>query len=134
MASAVTELSQLTLFESCSPRDLERLSAAVTATREILEGSALCREGEIADRWWIVVEGTAEVTIGGLYVATIGPGESIGELGLLDGENRNATVTASSDMVVQEVDGTRFLELLAETPDVTLALLRELAVRLRITN
>ncbi len=134
MASAVTELSQLTLFESCSPRDLERLSAAVTGTREILEGSALCREGEIADRWWIVVEGTAEVTIGGLYVATIGPGESIGELALLDGENRNATVTASSDMVVQEVDGTRFLELLAETPDVTLALLRELAVRLRVTN
>ncbi len=134
MASAVTELSQLTLFESCSPRDLERLSAAVTGTREILEGSALCREGEIADRWWIVVEGTAEVTIGGLYVATIGPGESIGELALLDGENRNATVTASSDMVVQEVDGTRFLELLTETPDVTLALLRELAVRLRVTN
>ena len=134
MATEVIDLSQLTLFESCSPEDLERLSVAVTGAREIAEGSVLCREDEVADRWWIVVEGTAEVTIGGLYVATIGPGESIGELALLDGDTRNATVTASSDMVVQEVDGSRFLELLAETPDVTLALLRELAVRLRVTN
>jgi cytochrome P450 len=134
VATGVIELSELTLFEGCSPHDLERLSEAVTGAREIAEGSVLCREGETADRWWIVVEGTAEVTIGGLYVATIGPGESIGELALLDGEIRNATVTAGSDMVVQEVDGTRFLELLAQTPDVTLALLRELAVRLRVTN
>ncbi len=134
MGTGVTELSELALFESCSAGDLERLSAAVTGAREISEGSVLCLEGEIADRWWIVVEGTAEVTIGGLYVATIGPGESIGELALLDGKTRHATVTAGSDMVVQEVDGTRFLELLAESPDVTLALLRELAVRLRVTN
>jgi cytochrome P450 len=134
VGTGVTELSELSLFENCSDHDLERLSLAVTGTREIPDGSVLCREGEDADRWWIVAEGTAEVTIGGLYVATIGPGESIGELALLDGKTRHATVTASSDMVVQEVDGSRFLELLAETPDVTLALLRELAVRLRVTN
>lgn len=134
VAAGAMALADLALFDECSARDLEDLSAAVTGVRHIAEGTVLCREGEVADRWWIVVDGLAEVTVGGLYVATIGPGESIGELALLDVQPRNATVTASSEMVVHEVDGARFLALLADHPAVTLALLRQLAARLRATT
>ena len=134
MAAEALALAELALFDGCTSSDLERLSAAVTGVRHVPEGSVLCREGETADRWWIVVDGLAEVTVGGLYVATIGPGESIGELALLDAQPRNATVTAASDMVLHEVDGDLFLELLADHPKVTLALLRQMAVRLRTTT
>jgi cytochrome P450 len=134
MAVVDTDLSTLALFDGCVPADLERLSSAVTGAREVGEGAVLCREGEMADRWWVVVEGMADVTVGGLFLATIGPGESIGELALLDGEPRNATVTATTDMVVQEVDGHGFVEALAESPLLALSLLRELAARLRHAN
>ncbi len=134
MAAETLALAELALFDGCTSSDLESLSAAVAGVRQVPEGTVLCREGETADRWWIVEDGLAEVTVGGLYVATIGPGESIGELALLDGQPRNATVTAGSDMVLHEVDGALFLQLLADHPKVTLALLREVAVRLRATT
>jgi CRP-like cAMP-binding protein len=134
MSVADTEMSTLSLFEGCTPEDLVRLSAAVTGIRQVPEGTVLCREGDPADRWWMVVDGIAEVTVEGLFVATIGPGESIGELALLDGQPRDATVTARTDLAVQEVDGGGFLEALFQSPSLTLALLQEVAVRLRRAN
>jgi len=134
VAEEASVLADLALFEDCSPEDLDHLASAIAGVHVVPEGSVVCREGEIADRWWIVVDGLAEVTVGGLYVATIGPGESIGELALLDAQPRSATVTASADMVVHEVDGALFLELLASHPRISLALLRQVAVRLRITS
>src|SRR5271154_4484061 len=130
MTATVHELSTLALFEGCAPDELERVARALAGLREIAEGAVLCAEGDAADRWWIVVEGTADVTVRGLYLATIGPGETIGELALLDAEPRNATVTATSDMIVEEVDGGGFVEALVESPRLALALLRQLAVRL----
>ena len=134
MAATVNDLSTLELFEGCKPDELEHVARALAGTREMVEGTVLCREGETADRWWIVVEGMADVTVRGLYVGTIGPGETIGELALLDGEPRNATVTATTDMTLEEVDGAGFVDALVETPRLALALLRELAVRLRHAN
>jgi len=127
----VEGLAALELFEGCSSDELGRLANAIVGERSLAEGEVLCREGETADRWWIVSDGTAEITIEGLYVATVGPGEPVGELALLDQAPRNATVTASSDLVVHEVDGERFLETLVGSPRLMLALLRELAIRLR---
>jgi len=134
VAEEASVLADLALFEGCSPDDLDHLASAIAGVHVVPEGSVVCSEGEIADRWWIVVDGLAEVTVGGLYVATIGPGESIGELALLDAQPRSATVTASTDMVVHEVDGALFLELLANHSRISLARLRQVAVRLRITS
>lgn len=129
-----SELVSLAVFEDCAPGDLDGVAAAVTGTRLVGEGELVCAEGEAADRWWVVVEGMADVTVGGLYTATIGPGESIGELALLDGAPRAATVTATTDMVLQEVDGERFVEALLASPRLSMALLREAATRLRRVN
>jgi cytochrome P450 len=131
MATTISDLSALELFEGCGPVELEPLIGALAGVRSVTEGTVICREGDTADRWWIVREGTADVTVRNLYVATIGPGETIGELALLDGEPRNATVTAVTDMMLEEVDGVGFVDALAQSPRLMLALLRELAVRLR---
>ena len=136
MGSGVTAeaLHELPLFDQCAVEDLRAVASAAAGRREVAEGDVVCAEGEIADRWWIVIDGIADVTVGGIYTATIGPGESIGELALLDGEPRGATVTAVSDMTLQEVDGAAFLDVLRASPTLSIALLRELATRLRATT
>ena len=131
MVTTVHDLSSLAMFEGCDPDELERVTGALAGVREVSEGGVICLEGEQADRWWIVLEGMADVTVRGLYVATIGPGETIGELALLDGEPRNATVTAATDMIMEEVDGAGFVEALIDSPRLALGMLRQLAVRLR---
>src|SRR5438552_8518783 len=121
VVSSAKDLTTLALFEGCAPEDLERVASAITGVRHAVEGDVICAEGDKADRWWIVVDGLADVTVGGLYAATIGPGETIGELALLDGELRGATVTATSDMTLEEMSGEQFLSALLASPRLTLA-------------
>jgi cytochrome P450 len=128
------ELSELALFQGCSAEDLGRVAGAITGVRNVAQGDVLCHEGDKADRWWIVVDGLADVTVGGIYLATIGPGETIGELALLDGEPRVATVTAATDLVLEEVRGDEFVDALLASPRLSLAILREVAGRLRTAN
>ena len=134
MPTTAVKLSGLELFEGCTEEDLAPLTRAVTGERRVREGEVVCAEDEVADRWWIVVEGQADATWRGLYLGTILAGESIGELALLDGKPRTATVTATTDMVLQELDGEGFVAALLETPRVAVALLRQFAARLRATD
>lgn len=134
MSTTATDLTALALFEGCSLDDLANVADAVTGERRAVEGEVICAEGEDAERWWIVVDGMADVTAAGLYVGTIGPGETIGEMALLDGEPRGATVTAATGMVLHEVNGDAFVGALLESPRLSLALLRQVAARLRTAN
>jgi len=124
----------LELFAGCKPDDLERIGRAVRRVRQVAEGEVICAAGDVADRWWVVTDGVADVTVDGLYMASIGPGESIGEMALLDGSPRAADVIAHTDMVLHEVDGAAFLDGLAQSPELALGLPRELAGRLRAAN
>lgn len=72
----VQELSQLEVFEACTPEALEPVVRALTGRRTVAEGEVVCTEGDLANEWWIVAEGVADVTTNGQYVATIGPGET----------------------------------------------------------
>ncbi len=116
MPTTAVELSGLELFEGCTDEDLAALTRAVTGVRRVREGEVVCAEDEVADRWWIVVEGQADATWRGLYLGTILAGETIGELALLDGKPRTATVTATTDMVLQELDGEGFVAALLRGP------------------
>jgi cytochrome P450 len=134
MPTTAVKLSGLELFGACTEEDLAALTRAVTGVRRVREGEVVCAEDEVADRWWIVVEGQADATCQGLYLGTILAGETIGELALLDGKPRTATVTATTDMVLQELEGEGFVAALLETPQVAVALLRQFATRLRATD
>jgi cytochrome P450 len=131
MPTRAAELSRLDLFEGCTDEDLAVVTRAMTGVRLVREGDVICREDEVADRWWIVVEGEADATWQGLYLSTVMAGESIGELALLDGQPRTATVTARTDMVLEELDGEDFVAALLEAPHVAVGLLRQFATRLR---
>lgn len=134
MTAARTILGSASIFAGCADEDVELVARAVSGVCRIDEDDVVCEEDDTADRWWIVVEGIADVTVGGLYVGSVGPGETIGELALIDGDPRAATVKAATPMELLEVRGDGFLAALQASPSLSLALLREVTSRLRFAN
>lgn len=131
---ALTDWHDLALFDEWHPEEIAVIVDAVTAERRVAEGEVLCREDEAADVWWIVAEGQADITIAGIYVGTVGPGETLGELALLDGEPRGGTVTARTDMLLHEVSGDSFERVMRDAPGFARSIARQLAGRLRDAN
>jgi len=82
-------------------RALERVEAA--------PGDVVIREGDVGDRFYVIEEGTVEVTKEGRHIASLGPGDFVGEIALLRNVPRVATVTATSPVVLQALDRSHFV-------------------------
>jgi CRP-like cAMP-binding protein len=80
------------------------------------------------------VDGTADVLVGGRPVAENGPGESVGEMAVVDNWPRSASVVARTPMRLYHVQGETFLTMLDEVPTVARALAQLLSARLRRLN
>jgi hypothetical protein len=76
MSMTMSDLSELALFAGCQAADIERVVGREPVIRRLMEGQVLCREGDPASAWWIVLDGLADATVGGRYIATIGEGET----------------------------------------------------------
>src|ERR1700758_4593459 len=87
--------TSIPLFADVVDRDL--ISTYATE-RSVSAGTTLMREKEYAYDFAVIAEGEAEVTRGGERVATLGRGDFFGEIGLLEGRQRGATVTALTPM------------------------------------
>jgi CRP-like cAMP-binding protein len=90
-------LRDVPFFSAMSKKELAAV-AQQTDEIEVPAGKVLAREGDFGDEFFVIDDGTAEVTRGGERIAELGPGDFFGELALLDAERRNATVTATSPM------------------------------------
>jgi CRP/FNR family cyclic AMP-dependent transcriptional regulator len=132
-ARKVELLAQMPLFSQCSRRELG-LVAALTVPAEIKNGAVLTREGASGDLAYVIARGRAEVNRNGRTLAMLGPGDVVGELSLIDGEPRSATVRARTDMAVLEIDGRDLRRLLKRAPSVVRKLLEALSQRLRDTD
>lgn len=124
-----TTFRKLELFAHCSDEELAAIDATAVEVH-IAAGKVAFRQGEIGREFVVIVDGTAEVTRDGHAVGTLGPGDHMGELSLLGDHPRNATVTATSDITAEVIDRRSFQTLLAESPNLTLNLLRATATRL----
>ncbi len=124
------QLSELDLFRGCSARELRTIDSLTTPIR-VRAGTVLCREGTPANECFVVFDGVATVTIAGEPLGTIGPSGFIGELALLDGGPRIATVTATSDMGVLVLTQAEFSLLLRDVPMVKRRLLEQVASKVR---
>jgi CRP-like cAMP-binding protein len=122
-------LEQVPLFAGLSRRHLGRV-ASVAVSKHHLAGASLVRVGEPADAFYIVLDGTARVEIEGAPV-TLEPGDFFGEMALIDGEPRAATVTAVTDIVVLTIPRRKFLALLVAEPKVAIAMMTVIVQRLR---
>src|SRR5262245_56588385 len=102
-------------------------------------GATLCHEGDFGDTIYFVVQGSLQISkrvIQGAdkVIATLGVGQYAGELSLLTGAQRNATMRAVQQTEVVEIDQEAFLQLIHEQPLVGLDLMRQLAHRLHTTT
>lgn len=125
-----TELAKMRLFAGCTRKELSDISQ-LTFQVDRSAGDTLCREGETGLECLIIMEGEASVTVAGTQVASIGSGEFVGELALLDGRPRIATVTALTDVRLLALSRWEFKSLLTQVPCVALRMLATMGSRLR---
>ncbi len=118
------------LFSGCSKSELTRI-AALTTEHDAKAGQVLTEKGEPGLEFFVIVEGRAKATRKGVQIATLGPGSFFGELALLDGGKRTATVVAETDMRLLVLSRREFQSLNHAAPPVASKMLVELGARLR---
>lgn len=123
-------LGEVPLFAGLNARHLRKV-AALGRIRRIHEGARVIRAGDAGDSLFILLDG--EVTVGrtGMSALTLGPGSFFGELALLDGGPRTANVVAKTPIVCLTIGRSPFVKLLRSEPAIAVAVLEELAGRLR---
>ena len=131
MPSAFETLSNVPLFVNLSARQHRRVVRNTTESG--YETGDVVREGGHTETLFVILEGAAKVIRRGRTIARLGPGEFFGEISLIDGRPRVATVVADSPVrcLVLEHDGLR--KLLLDDPQMAWSLLQTLASRLRNT-
>ena len=122
-------LAKVGAFSHCNHNELSVLASSADEC-DIPAGSVLMREGETGAEAFVILDGTAAVSICGSAVATVGPGETVGEMALIDGRPRVATVVALTPLRVLVV-GRRHAAALLDQPGVARGLLEILSARLR---
>jgi CRP/FNR family cyclic AMP-dependent transcriptional regulator len=131
MAVSIDHLREVKLLRGLKDADVASLAADL-AERRVAAGNPIVGEGTGGVAFFFVLEGETSVTVGGEEVATLGPGEYVGELALLDPEGpRSATVTAKTDVVLGAMSAWQFRPFVLAHPEVAWTLLQRLARRLR---
>ena len=122
-------LKQVPLFAGCSKKELNSL--ALTADEiDLREGYLLTREGRPGGEFFVLVEGTAQVTRAGRNLAELGPGDWFGEIALLTDAPRTATVTAMSPVRVLVITSRSFRRVVQTMPSIAVKVLASVGERL----
>jgi CRP-like cAMP-binding protein len=126
-------LQELPLFAGVSKRHVRKIAALATEAR-FSTGSRIVRQGEPGNAFFVVLDGEASVVRSGLPSIPLGPGDSFGEMALLDGGPRSATVVAKTDVLCLRLARAAFTKMLKSEPEIALVLLGELSRRLRLAE
>jgi CRP-like cAMP-binding protein len=124
----VEALKRAPLFEGLSRKELVQL-ARVSEDLEVPPGKVLCKEGEIGQEFFVIVDGQVEVTRKGKRLATRVGGEFFGEIALLEETPRTATVKANTPLRFFVLTRKDFRHLVNQNPSVERKVLRALARR-----
>jgi CRP/FNR family transcriptional regulator, cyclic AMP receptor protein len=125
----VDALRRSTLFEGLSRKQLVQL-ARLSEDLEVAAGKVLCKEGEIGQEFFVIIDGEVEVTKDGKFLATRAAGEFFGEIALLEETRRMATVTAQTPLRFFVLTRRDFRQLIRDNPGVELKVLQAVARRL----
>ncbi|HKG84756.1 MAG: cyclic nucleotide-binding domain-containing protein [Microvirga sp.] len=137
LETEVQSLRQVPMFRDIDPARLKLL--AFTSERvNFAEGQKFFQQGDAADAAYVVLQGKADVTIdspgGDIKVAELGQNAIVGEMGILSDSPRSATIVAAAPTTALRIDKRVFLELLTQFPQMSIAVMRELASRLEKMN
>ena len=123
-------LQQVSLFSRCTSRERATVARHMQ-TASLPADTPMVEAGEEGDALFVILDGTAVVRRDDQDVLTVGPGAYFGELALLDGEPRSATVVSIEPITVAVLGVRMFRTLLREFPDMTAQVLAGLAQDLR---
>ena len=112
----VARLKRIPVFADLDDDALSKI-AALAAEVSAPEGKELVREGDYSYDVLAIEEGTATVQRGGEHVADLGPGDVIGEMGVLERDQRNATVIATSPMLLMTLTSWDIRKLRKSAPE-----------------
>lgn len=130
MLAATASLRAIPLFAGCTDRSIEVISEIVEPAA-FAAGDTLVREGDPGDSLIVIVSGTATVEHGDRHIRQLGAGDFLGEIALIDGGPRTATVTAIEPIEALTIGRDGFRRLMDEFPVVRYDLVRALTRRLR---
>ena len=123
-------LAEVPLFAELSGRQRRKV-ASLARIRRFADGAPLVRVGQAAAALYVVLDGKVSVRRLGSRALTLGVGGIVGEVALLDGGARTATVVAQGDVVTLAIPASRFRTLLRSEPTIAIGIAEELARRLR---
>ena len=131
MSDEVTEaLRRVPLFKGMSDKALDRV-ARIAKEVSHPAGKTVLEEDRSAVGLHLILSGEAQATQAGSVVSTMGPGDYFGEMSLIDGKPRSASVVAKSDLRTLAIPAWNFERLLDENPEMMRALLVTLSERIR---
>lgn len=123
-------LAGVSLFTSCNRRELQKIARAADEA-EIEAGRTVVEQDATGHEAFVILEGEAQVIRNGAVVTTLGPGAAFGELAILDGGPRTATVVATTPLRLLVLGQREFGALIDEVPGLAHKLLTALARRIR---
>jgi CRP/FNR family cyclic AMP-dependent transcriptional regulator len=123
-------LSNVRLFSALNRKELTLVGKSADQAT-VAAGQPVVTEGSPGHEFYLILDGSAVVRRNGRKVATLGPGDYFGELALLDGGIRSASVTAESELKVLVIAQREFFSVLDGVPAVTVKILANMAHRLR---
>ncbi len=122
-------IKRVPLFAHCGKRELEQI-AQIADEIDLNDGKVMIREGARGREFFVLLEGSAEVTKNGERINTLGSGDFFGEIALVSDSPRTATVTATSPVRTLVITDRSFRRLLENSPEIQLKVLSALAERL----
>lgn len=128
--NVVSHLGEVGLFSGCSKRELQQI-AKVSEQVSVAAGETIVSQGDVGQEAYVVLSGEAVVRRGTRKLATLGPGDPIGEMAILDRGPRTAYVIAATDMDLLKLTAKNFAVALDAAPSMSRKLLATLATRVR---
>lgn len=132
-SEVLDEIAHVEMLHNLSPSEVQAIIPLLKPLT-VEPGTTLCQEGAPGDAMFIILSGEADIYKGPQLMAQLGPGEMFGEMALLTGEERSASVIASTPMKLYELDKSDFDAMLTRSPHLASGLSRILARRLRETT
>lgn len=123
-------LKAVPLFAHCTPKQIEFIVTQVE-DMDFPQGKILCAEGQSGADFFVLLSGSADVTRNGRKIATMSPGDFFGEIALVDGGKRTATVTAASPTRCLVLGPRQFQNVLHQDTDIAHSVMKALSLRVR---
>jgi CRP-like cAMP-binding protein len=130
MSTMADSLKAVPLFSELSDKEVRALAQSMHEKR-FEDGQEVVTQGESGIGFFVILEGGARVSVGGQERRTLKAGDYFGELALLEGDSRSASIAADGSLRCAGMTAWHFRPFIRDHPDIAWALLKELARRLR---